>query len=322
MNDILINYAVFLLKTITIIVAIFLILGKIFSLKQEDKSTGKIKLKKLNEEYTQTKNELSKDILSKVDYKKLLKSEKKQQKKLKKSLPKLFLLEFKGDIRASAAAELRDEITAILSLASTKDKVVIQLESPGGCVHDYGFAASQLSRIREKNITLVVAVDKVAASGGYMMASVASEIIAAPFAVIGSIGVYMALPNFHKFLKDKKIEFEDLTAGPDKRNLTTFSPNTKDDREKAQEQIDNIHRLFIDFVKKYRPNIDPEKVATGKTWHALDAINLNLIDKIITSDDYITSAMSKYEVLRINKKKSKKILEKLTQNTLAYFGIY
>lgn len=160
-----------------------------------------------------------------------------------------------------------------------------------------------------------------AASGGYLMAAVASKIIASPFAVIGSIGVILQIPNFHKFLNDKKINFEQLTAGNDKRNLTMFGPNTKDDREKAQEQIDQIHKIFINFVKKYRPNIDPEKVATGNTWHAIDAVELGLVDEIGTSDDYIINSLQSHDIYKVSKKSKKKFLQKFTENARAIIGI-
>lgn len=323
MSEILIEYIFFLLKTFTIVLAIILIVAQVAALKKSDSKNGNIKVKKLNDHFSEIKDSMAKHVLSKAEYKAMNKDMKKNNKKEKKqSKDRLFVLNFKGDIRASAAEELRDEISAILAIATpNKDKVLIKLESPGGCVHDYGFAASQLSRIRNSNIELIAAVDKMAASGGYLMASVASKIIASPFAVIGSIGVLLQVPNFHKFLNDKKITFEQLTSGNDKRNLTMFGPNTKEDREKAQEQIDQIHNLFIDFVKKYRPNIEPDKVATGKTWHAVDAIELDLVDAIETSDDFIINALKENDVYKVSKECKKKLLHKLTANARAIIGL-
>jgi serine protease SohB len=324
MNEIIVNYIAFLLQTITIVAAILIVLGKIISLKRSSKlGDSDIEIKKLNTKRQESIEKTAKEILSKKEYKKLIKSNKEQQKKDKnKRKHKLFILDFKGDIRASAAEQLREEISAILAIASKNDQVLLQLESPGGCVHDYGFAASQLTRIRNCDIKLTVAVDKMAASGGYLMACVANNIIASPFAVIGSIGVLLQVPNFHKFLQDKKINFEQLTSGNDKRNLTLFTENTKEDREKAQEQIDQIHRLFIDFVKKYRPNIEADKVATGKTWHAIDAIGLNLVDQITTSDDFIITAMKTNDVYMITKhKKKKKLAQKITENAQMLLSI-
>ena len=108
----------------------------------------------------------------------------------------------------------------------------------------YGLAASQMQRIRDKKLKLTVCVDKVAASGGYMMAVVADKIIAAPFAVLGSIGVLAQVPNFHRLLKKHDVDFEMLTAGKYKRTLTMFGENTDKGREKFQEDIEDTHVLF------------------------------------------------------------------------------
>ncbi|MBT4803633.1 MAG: protease SohB [Legionellales bacterium] len=324
MNEIISNYLTFLLQTTTIVFAILIILGKIISLKKSSLiDSSDIEIKKLNAKTQESIEKTAKKILNKKDYKKLVKSNKEKQKKHKNTTrSKLFILSFKGDIRASAAEQLREEVSAILAIAKTNDQVLLQLESPGGCVHDYGFAASQLTRIRDHNIKLTVAVDKMAASGGYLMACVANNIIASPFAVIGSIGVLLQVPNFHKFLQDKKINFEQLTSGNDKRNLTVFGENTDEDREKAQEQIDQIHRLFTDFVKKYRPNIESDKVATGKTWHAIDAIELNLVDQITTSDEFIISALKSNDVYTLKKQKKKRsFTQKITESAQLLMSI-
>ena len=97
----------------------------------------------------------------------------------KKNNQKIFVLDFKGDMNASAVEQLREEITLILATAKAgKDRVVLRLESPGGVVHGYGLAAAQLVRLRDAGFHLTICVDKVAASGGYMMACIANEIIA------------------------------------------------------------------------------------------------------------------------------------------------
>ena len=202
----------------------------------------------------------------------------------------LFVLDFKGDIEASKVELLRNEITSVLLRTTPPEEVLVRVESTGGYVHSYGFAASQLLRIREAGIRLTVAVDRVAASGGYMMAAVADRILAAPFAVIGSIGVAAELPNLHRFLQKHDIDYEVMTAGKHKRTLTIFGENTDEHREKMQTEMDDTHSLFQDFVAEYRTQADVPAVATGETWYGARALDLNLIDEVKTSDQHIMEA--------------------------------
>lgn len=320
MNELLGNYLIFLLETITIVAALLVILQQCAARKSVGKSSA-TSIKKYNQHYYQELEAHTKTVFTKNEqkhWKKQQKAIKQQAKKAKRK--RLFVVDFTGDIRASQAEALREEITTILAIARRSDKVLVRLESPGGCVHDYGFAASQLTRLRDHNLSVVVSVDKMAASGGYLMACVADTIIAAPFAVIGSIGVILQLPNLHQYFADRHIQFEQLTAGEDKRNLTIFGKNSPEDREKAQEQIDNIHQLFINFVKKYR-DIDTQSVATGKTWHAVDAISHKLIDHIETSDTYIGKHLANYDIFIVNKSLQKKsVWQKIldTSSSLLY----
>ncbi len=180
---------------------------------------------------------------------------------------RLYVLNFDGDIRASATDNLREEITAVLNQSTEGDEVLVKVESPGGLVHGYGLAASQLRRIRDAEVPLTIAVDKVAASGGYMMACVADRIIAAPFAVLGSIGVLAQVPNFHRLLKKHDIDFELFTAGEYKRTVTMFGENTEKGREKFTEDLEETHDLFKDFVSENRPQLDIARVATGEVWY-------------------------------------------------------
>ena len=316
MSDIWINYLVFLLETITVVAAILSIVA---ATKQTSKpSSTNIEITKINDSFRDLKNHIYKKILAKDQYKKHSKELKKTNKKNNKHA-KIFVLDFKGDLRASAVAELREEISAIIAVATERDEVLLKLESPGGCVHDYGLAASQLARLRKHNIKLTVCVDKMAASGGYLMAVVANKIVAAPFAVIGSIGVILQLPNLNKFLKDKKINFEQITAGNQKRNLTLFGENTNEDRKNAKEQIEEVHKLFTDFIIKYRPAVDLDKVATGRAWHAIDAIELNLIDEIATSDDSIIELLESHNIFNIKKTVKKTFLQNVLTKTSSYF---
>ena len=209
------------------------------------------------------------------------------------------MLDFEGDLQASAVASLREEITAVLAIAASTDEVLVRLESPGGVVPGYGLAASQLGRIRSQGLALTVAVDKVAASGGYMMACIASKIIAAPFALLGSIGVIAQVPNFHRFLKGKEVDVEVMKAGQYKRTLTLLGRNTEEDRQKFQHELDDLHSLFKDFVQENRPQVDLAEVATGEAWYGRRALERKLVDELKTSDEYLVEQCATREVFQV-----------------------
>lgn len=293
MLDALMHLGFFTAKALIIVILILVLVAGLLAIVSRGKAKlkGRLIIKNLNEKYQETKEDLFQQISSKNVFKKFLKDNKKLAKKDKKkpseNVKTIFVLNFIGDMRASAVSSLREEITAILSVATPQDEVLVRLESPGGLVNAYGLAASQLLRIREKQIPLTVAIDKMAASGGYLMACVADKILAAPFAIIGSIGVIVQLPNFHRLLKEKHIDFEQYTAGEFKRTITMFGKNTEEGREKLQQDIEEIHALFKDLIVTYRPQIDIQKVATGEHWLGQQAINLKLIDDLQTSDAYL-----------------------------------
>jgi serine protease SohB len=257
-------------------------------------------------------------VLSEDEFKKLQKEEKKADKAKKKHKPeeperrkRVFVLSFDGDVRASAVENLREEISAILTLAKRDDEVVLRLESPGGMVHGYGLAASQLQRISQREIPLTVAVDAVAASGGYMMACIGTKIIAAPFAIIGSIGVIAQLPNFNRLLKKHDIDYEMFTAGEYKRTVTMFGENTDKGREKFVEELEDTHTLFKDFVSRHRPQVNIDDVATGEVWYGTRALECQLIDDIQTSDEYLMQAAKECDVYTVEFAFKKTLQEKL-----------
>ncbi|OGH02366.1 MAG: protease SohB [Candidatus Lambdaproteobacteria bacterium RIFOXYD1_FULL_56_27] len=226
------------------------------------------------------------------------KAHRKRAKARKKAdRPRLFVLDFTGDVRASGAQGLAKEVNNLLGFAMPGDQVLVRLESPGGAVTGYGLAASQLLRIKARGLPLTVAVDKVAASGGYLMAAVADRILAAPFAVIGSIGVVASLPNFRRLLEDQKVDFEQITAGEYKRTLTLFGENTEKGRAKVQEEVDQVHRLFKDWVARFRPQMILSQVATGEWWHGAAALDLGLIDQVLTSDEFLTQQAQDLKVV-------------------------
>ncbi|QGW77898.1 protease SohB [Pseudomonas alkylphenolica] len=286
------EYASFLAKTATLVIAILVVLSAIAGLrgKGRRKAGGQLQVNKLNEFYKDLRERLESSLLDKAQLKALRKQQakaQKQQKKAPEDKPRVFVLDFDGDIKASATESLRHEITAVLSLATPRDEVVLRLESGGGMVHSYGLAASQLARIRQAGIPLTVCIDKVAASGGYMMACIGDKIVSAPFAILGSIGVVAQLPNVNRLLKKHDVDFEVFTAGEYKRTVTVFGENTEKGREKFQEDLDVTHQLFKDFVSRYRPQLHIDDVATGEVWLGVAALNKQLIDELKTSDEYL-----------------------------------
>ncbi|WP_245953309.1 protease SohB [Moraxella caviae] len=258
------------------------------------------------------KDEKGKSLLAKLCAKrKELKEKDQDDSTLDKDARSVFVLDFEGDIKASAVNHLRDEISTIISTAKAGDEVVVRLESGGGQVNAYGLAAAQLARLKTAGLTLTVCVDKIAASGGYMMACTADRIIASDFGVIGSIGVVSQLPNFHKLLQKHDIDYELFTAGEYKRTVTLFGENSDDDRAKYQADLERIHVLFQEFVAKHRPKLDVAKVATGEFWFGTDALALGLIDEIGTSDAYLVSLLDKCNVFLLQSRSKPTLAEKL-----------
>ncbi len=327
MIDFLLQYGLFLAKSITIVLAIVFVVVFIFSFASRGKEKEKIEIRKLNEKFDDMRHALQLEILPKKALKKVFKEDKQKLKKEIKESNKetttekkrIFIVKFDGDVRATAVTALREEITAILTLAKPEDEVFVILESGGGLVHAYGLASSQLMRIKYKNIPLTVSVDKVAASGGYMMACVANRIIAAPFAILGSIGVIAQVPNFHRLLKNKDIDFELFTAGEYKRTVTVFGENTDKARTKFKEELEDTHTLFKDFVVENRPALDMNRVATGEHWFGTKALELNLIDDLKTSDDFLLEHSLEsdlYEITFVAKKPLGSRLSSVVQLTI------
>ncbi|MDO6706560.1 protease SohB [Photobacterium sp. 1_MG-2023] len=328
--DFLFDYGLFLAKIATVVVAIIAILVIVKSAGgRHGPRKGSLEVTDLTEQYKETVHHLESHLFDKPLLKAREKAEKKSEKEKNKARqhevktaaksgelsvarePRLFVLDFHGSIDAKEVAGLREEVSAILAVATEGDEVLLRLETGGGMVHGYGLASSQLDRLKQAGIKLTIAVDKVAASGGYMMACVADHIISAPFAVVGSIGVIAQLPNFNKLLKKNNIEFEQITAGEFKRTLTMFGENTDKAREKFQTEIEATHGLFKDFIAEHRPALDLEKVATGEHWFGKQAFALGLVDQIGTSDDFIMSACKDREVLQVRFVQRKKLAERL-----------
>jgi serine protease SohB len=219
---------------------------------------------------------------------------------IKRNNGRLFVLDFKGDVMATQARGLSEEITAIIASADPKhDEVLIRLESPGGAVHAYGYASSQLTRLKDRGIKLTIAVDKVAASGGYMMACIGDRIFSAPFAVVGSIGVVAEFMNFNQVLQDLGIDYRQYTAGKYKRTVSAMGPITEDAESKFNKDLQHTHDMFKTHIATYRPDMDLEVLATGEHWYGLDAHKKGLVDEVGTSEDYILDSIGTREVLHL-----------------------
>ena len=314
--DFLAEYASFLAKTATLVIALLVVLSAIAGLrgKGRRKAGGQLHVTRLNDFYKDLRERLESGLLDKAQLKALRKQQAKrdkQQKKKPEDKPRVFVLDFDGDIKASATESLRHEITALLSLATPKDEVVLRLESGGGMVHSYGLASSQLARIRQAGVPLTVCIDKVAASGGYMMACIGEKIISAPFAILGSIGVVAQLPNVNRLLKKHDIDFEVLTAGEYKRTLTVFGENTEKGREKFQEDLDVTHELFKNFVARYRPQLAIDEVATGEVWLGIAALDKQLVDELKTSDEYLAERAKGAELFHLHYAERKSLQERV-----------
>jgi len=326
--ELLSQYGLFLAKIVTVVIAIAAIAALIVNLTQRKRQRGELRITRLSEQYKEMQEDMSLALLDSHQQKlwhKVQKKKHKQEAKVAKAKaklnapqgeakPRVYVLDFKGSMDAHEVSSLREEVTAVLAVAKPQDQVVVRLESPGGVVHGYGLAASQLQRLCEKQIPLTIAVDKVAASGGYMMACVADKIVAAPFSIIGSIGVVAQIPNFNRFLKSKEIDIELHTAGQYKRTLTLLGENTEEGRQKFREDLNETHHLFKDFVHQMRPALDIEQVATGEHWYGTQAQEKGLVDEVGTSDDLLLNLMEGRELIGVRFTQRKRLLDRFTNS--------
>ena len=327
MLDYLLQYGLFLAETLTIVAAVaalVLLVAALAVRRRGGAGLERLEVRDLGARYREMKQTLESGFLGAKERKAAAKARKREAKTREKEgrsdRPRVFVLDFKGDMRASAVASLREEVTAVLALARPEDEVLVRLENAGGLVHEHGLAASQLMRVRERGIPLTVSVDKIAASGGYLMACVADRILAAPFAVLGSIGVLAQIPNFHRLLDRHGIDFEQFKGGEYKRTVTLFGENTDADREKLKQDIEDIHGIFKSFVTEQRPGLDIAKVATGEHWLARRAKDLGLCDTLTTSDDYLLEANERAELVGVRFVAPKRLSTRLAESVAAFAG--
>lgn len=317
------EYGLFLAKSVTIIVGFLVVIISIFALSQRKhkENDGHIEVKDLGARFEEFEEDIKHSILFEDELKEQLKAqrkqeklEEKQRKKNKDKTPtkkRIFVLDFDGDVKASAVESLREEISAILTLSKEGEQVLVRLESSGGMVHSYGLAASQLQRLVDGGLELIISVDRVAASGGYMMACIGKQIIAAPFAIIGSIGVMAQLPNVHRLLKKHDVDIELHTAGEYKRTLTVLGENTEKGRRKFLEELEETHTLFKQFVSQHRPQLDIASVATGEVWYGTQAVDNHLIDSVKTSDEFLMERRKDNDLFLVRYVEKKPWQEKL-----------
>lgn len=315
MIEYLLQYGLFLAQVATLVVGIGVIIAIIANVARREREEERLEIKDLNQRFKTMELTLKRGMLPKKAYKAEAKTAKKQRsaKKDEGRKPRIFVINFRGDIRASAVASLREEVSAILTLAGDGDEVLVRLENAGGLVHDHGLAASQLARVRDKGVALTVAVDKIAASGGYLMACVANRILAAPFAVLGSIGVLAQVPNFNRLLSEKGVDFEMFKGGEYKRTVTLFGKISDADRTKFGEEIEDTHALFKEFVAAQRPSLDMARVATGEHWYGKRALDLKLCDELKTSDDYLLERSADTRIFEVKYVTRKGLSRKLAQ---------
>lgn len=301
------DYGLFLAKTLTLVLAVgAVILMVVVATIKPKARKGELYFDDLSDEFSAQQSDLQQQLLDKKAFKQW------QKQQSGKAVPqdRLFLLDFHGSMDAHEVDSLREEISAVLAVAEPSDEVLLRLESGGGVVHGYGLAASQLERLRQRKIKLTVAVDKVAASGGYMMACLGDKIIAAPFAILGSIGVVAQLPNFHRLLEKNYIDFEQFTAGEFKRTVTLFGENTEKGKQKFQQELEETHVLFKHFVQRHRAQLDIDEVATGEHWFGYQALELKLVDELTTSDDYLLNQLAFKRVYKVQYRLRKSLAEK------------
>lgn len=297
------DYGLFLAKTVTLLAALgFALVMMANAGRGRSRSREQLEVEPLNRRYRDMARRIEQGLAPRRGRLKGLRERRRERREGRRGearLPRLFVLDFEGDLRASATEALREEVSAVLATARSDDEVLLRLESPGGTVPGYGLAASQLARLRKRGIRLTVSVDRVAASGGYLMACVADRIVAAPFAVIGSIGVVGQVPNFRGLLKRYDVDFELHTAGAHKRTLTLFGENTDEGRAKFRESLQAVHDLFKTHIARHRPKLDLERVATGEHWLGEQALELGLVDDLGTSDDILLERRERMDLVAL-----------------------
>ncbi|WP_148253944.1 protease SohB [Aidingimonas lacisalsi] len=318
MSEWLYEFGMFLAQTLILLVALGVVVAIVArSRSGQGGEKSRLRIEDLSQRYRKRQRQLRLSGLTSSARKSLAKTFRKEDKRLQaakgegQAKHRVWVLDFQGDLKASATTRFSQEISALLGVAESGDEVVVRLESAGGLVHAYGHAAAEFDRLRTAGIKTTVCVDKVAASGGYLMACCAEKLMVAPFAVLGSIGVIAQLPNVHRLLQRHDVDVELHTAGRYKRTLTLFGENTDEGRDKFREDLEHIHALFKQYVGERRPALDIDSVATGESWYGSDAVENGLADVLSTSESYLLERMQYARVLSLHLETRKGVAERM-----------
>jgi serine protease SohB len=321
--DFIADLGLFTLKLAIAVFGVIMIVGIIADAArgQSGGPLGRLDAKRLDHRWREHARALLRASDRKQALKDLDKAEKDEKERAKKApRPRVFVFRFDGNVQASGVDRLAEQVNALLRVAGDADEIVVRLKSPGGLVYSYGHAASQLERLRAAGLKLTICVDEVAASGGYLMAAVGHRILAAPFAIIGSIGVVAQIPNIHRFLKRRDIDVELHTAGRFKRTLTVLGENTEEGREKFKADLTRTHALFQRAIARYRPGLDLDKVATGEHWYGQEALELGLVDGVMTSDAYLVERSAEAEIIALGFAGRKGLVDRVARELSAGVG--
>ncbi len=161
--------------------------------------------------------------------------------------------------------------------------IAISINSPGGSPVQSRLIYKRIRDLAaEKNKTVLVFVEDVAASGGYMIAVAGDEIIADPSSIVGSIGVVSASFGFTDLMKKVGVERRVYTAGKNKAVLDPFKPENKEDIERLKALQIEVHETFIDLVRERRGQKlkDDPDLFTGLFWSGKKGLDLGLVDAL------------------------------------------
>lgn len=313
--DFFVDLAAFLIKAGILAAASVFVLGSLIGMIRRarmDPGQDHLRVTYLNEELADHSLSILNAMMPPKAFKKLARRQQQELGVKSRTRPKTFILDFFGDLAASSVDALRQQINALLLVLEEKDEVLVRLESSGGKAHAYGFAAAQLGRLKGENRRLVVSIDRVAASGGYMMACVADHIIAAPFALVGSIGVLAMVPNFHRLLQQFNVDYDEFAVGENKKNISLLGANTEEGKQKFIQDMEEFHRDFKGFVAEHRPAVKIDEAADGDVWYGEKARTLGLVDELKTSDDFLLERIKERDLFRVEFVESKPLRKRLS----------
>jgi protease-4 len=176
----------------------------------------------------------------------------------------------------------QERVEALERLAKSRaPAVIVHLNSPGGTTAGSEQLHDALMRVREHK-PLVVVVDGLAASGGYIAALAGEHIVAQETSLIGSIGVLFQYPNVGDLLKTLGIKVEEIKSTPLKAAPNGFEPTSPEARAAIESIVSDSYSWFRDLVKQRRRLDDAqlEKVADGRVFTGRQGISLNLVDEL------------------------------------------